>query len=271
MGAAHHHIFEMVGYRGLVGVAAMAVIARGAGRSLLTQFPRAHVYRGVIGMTALVLWFYGLTGLPLATSMTLSYTAAIFLAAIMATRAFFSSAHARPDSRLVAAILISFAGVALLLKPTISSQQLLFGLAGLISGILSAFAYQQIQTLAKLGEPEYRVVFYFSLAGVIVGFVAAIGLGEMRMPNWQGTPWLIAIGILATLGQLFLTRAYGSGNTLVVANTQYSGVLISVALGYVLFNETIDWIGALGAALIAICGIAAVQIGKPARVATEET
>jgi S-adenosylmethionine uptake transporter len=65
----------------------------------------------------------------------------------------------------MAAVLLGFVGVALVLRPTITSDQLWHGAAGLLSGLLSATAYLQVTALGRAGEPEVRVVLYFSLGG----------------------------------------------------------------------------------------------------------
>ena len=60
-------------------------------------------------------------------------------------------------------MLLGFAGVALILRPTIEQDQLWHGLIGLLSGMIAATAYLQVTALGRAGEPEYRIVFYFSL------------------------------------------------------------------------------------------------------------
>jgi S-adenosylmethionine uptake transporter len=47
-----------------------------------------------------------------------------------------------------------------------------------VSGMLSALAYLQVRALGQMGEPEYRVVFYFSLTGVVAGLLGALASGE---------------------------------------------------------------------------------------------
>jgi drug/metabolite transporter (DMT)-like permease len=69
------------------------------------------------------------------------------------------------DGRLVLAVMAGFAGVALILRPTIEQDQLWHGLIGLLSGVLAATAYLQVTALGRVGEPGERVVFYFSAAG----------------------------------------------------------------------------------------------------------
>ena len=54
------------------------------------------------------------------------------------------------------------------------------GVVALISGFLSALAYLQVRKLGQLGEPEYRVVFYFSLGGSVAGLVLALLSGGQK-------------------------------------------------------------------------------------------
>ena len=71
-------------------------------------------------------------------------------------------------------MLTGFVGVALVLRPTLEQRQLWYGLAGLLSGLLSALVYLQISALGRAGEPEERIVFYFSLGGIVVGLLSMV-------------------------------------------------------------------------------------------------
>src|SRR5690606_24628639 len=117
-----------------------------------------------IGVTALSLWFYAIGGLPLATAVTLNYMSSIWMALFLIGGAVMMG-RSRVDWRLFATVLIGFAGVALVLRPTVEREQLWHGLVGLLSGMISAMAYLQLAALGRAGEPEYRTVFYFSVMG----------------------------------------------------------------------------------------------------------
>ncbi|MCK7491069.1 MAG: hypothetical protein MZW92_04330 [Comamonadaceae bacterium] len=60
-------------------------------------------------------------GLPLATAMTLNYMSSVWMALFLIGGAVMLGA-ARIDGRLVAAVLLGFAGVALVLRPTIEQR-----------------------------------------------------------------------------------------------------------------------------------------------------
>jgi S-adenosylmethionine uptake transporter len=157
---------------------------------------------------------------------------------------------------LVLTVLAGFAGVVMMLRPTIDSNQGFAGLVGLLSGFGAAFAYLQVMALAKAGEPEARTVFYFAVGTVIAGGLGLFVTGISPW-QWKAALWLIPIGVLASVGQLCMTRAYSSGSTLVVANLQYSGIVFAALYSLLLFGDQIPLIGWAGMALIVASGIAA--------------
>lgn len=255
---------EIVLCRGAVGMLALYALARVRGLSLKTALPWHHAWRGFVGVTALWLWFFAIGRLPLATAMTLNYMAPIWIAAIVFTLGWWHRTR-RFDWRLAAAIVCSFAGVALLLKPTIHAEQWLGGLTALVSGFLSALAYLQVKKLGQLGEPEYRVVFYFSASGVIAGLISGLtdswlDSGELHILHDLSETdalLLLAIGLTATIAQMAMTRAYRYGAMLVTANLQYTGIVFSSLWGVLIWGDHLDPFGWTGIAVILASGIAA--------------
>jgi S-adenosylmethionine uptake transporter len=110
-----------------------------------------------------------------------------------------------------------------------------------------------------VGEPEGRTVFYFSIGTAVVGSVgvAFTGLTPWTEASWQATAWLVPIGVLASLGQWCMTRAYSRGSTLLVANLQYSGIVFAALYSLLLFGDKIPLMGWVGMGLIVASGLAA--------------
>lgn len=254
---------EMVMYRGAVGVLLLLVLIGMRGGDLRTRFVWAHVWRGVVGVTSLWLWFYAIGKLPLSTAITLNYMAPIWMAAIL----LIAGLWYRRDGfewGLTLAILMSFAGVTLLLQPAFHAEQWFAGLVGLSSGLMSALAYLQVRKLGQMGEPEYRVVFYFSLAGVVAGALGAIV--DARFSGdaviWhahtpRGAILLLCMGVSAVVAQMAMTRAYRLGKTLVTANLQYTGIIFASLWGILIWNDAPTWMGWAGMAIIFVSGMAA--------------
>ncbi len=256
LASAHYATGEIVFYRGLVGLAMMSVVARWQGGSLRTAVPAMHFWRSLSGVSALCLWFYAIGNLPLATAMTLNYMSSVWMAMFLVGGAIMLGGQ-RVDARLIATILAGFAGVAAILRPTIEQDQLWHGLIGLLSGMVSATAYLQVTALGRAGEPEYRIVFYFSMGGVVAGTFSMLWTGITPHRTLEGPMYLLAVGVLASVAQLLMTRAYGTGRTLVVASLQYLGIAFAFLYGVLLFDERITAMSVLGMALIVGAGLGA--------------
>jgi S-adenosylmethionine uptake transporter len=253
---------EQVFYRGLLGMLFMWLLARGQGVSMGTRYPGMHAWRSLVGVLSLGAWFYAIAKLPLATAMTLNYMSSVWIAAFLIGGALLAwnprkggSAPLRQGA-LVLTVLGGFAGVIIMLRPTIDQDQLFAGLVGLMSGLTAAFAYMQVMALGKLGEPETRTVFYFAVGSTVAGGVA-VAAGGLSPWDWQHALWLLPVGVLASLGQLCMTRAYSHGATLVVASLQYFGIVFGAIYSVTLFGDKISPSGWAGMALIVASGIAA--------------
>ena len=260
---------EIVMYRGLVGSVMMAWLSHRQGISLKTRLPGMHLWRSISGVTSLCLWFYAIGKLPLATAMTLNYMSSVWMGLFLLGGAVLMGAQ-KLDWRLMAAVLLGFVGVALILRPTLDQQQLWYGLAGLLSGMIAAMAYLQVSALGRAGEPELRVVFYFSVGGALAGaLVTAVTEGGLHSHTLWGAALLLAVGALATTAQVCLTRAYSIGRPLVNACLQYLGIVFSFLYGMLLFKDALTWQATLGMLIIIGAGLMATllrsRVAPPAK------
>ncbi|HEY9239051.1 MAG TPA: DMT family transporter [Burkholderiaceae bacterium] len=260
---------EIILYRGVIGALLIAMLARMRGVSLKTTVPATHFWRSLTGVIAMFLWFYSLGNLPLATAMTLNYMSSVWMALFLLGGAAMLGS-ARVDGRLIGTVLLGFAGVALILRPTIEQDQLWHGLIGLLSGMISATAYLQVTALARAGEPEVRIVFYFSLGGALFGLLTTLYTG-MHAHTWRGVALLLAVGGLATVAQLLMTRAYAAGRTLVIASLQYLGIAFSFGYGVLLFADRMTWMALAGMLLIVGAGLGATLLRSRAPLASDAT
>ena len=249
---------ELVFYRGIVSVVFMAVVMRARGTPLRTPVPMMHLWRSAIGVFSLSAWFYAIAHLPLATSMTLNYMSGVWVAAFIVGGALLYG-QPRRQGPLMGTVLLGFAGVIMALRPTLDQNQLFAGLVGLLSGMGAALTYLQVTALGKVGEPEVRTVFYFSVGTAVVGAAGSLftGLTPWSQVSWTAAIWVIPIGVLASLGQWCMTRAYSHGATLVVASLQYTGIVFASIYSLLLFGDHITPIGWAGIAAIVTSGILA--------------
>ena len=259
--SVHFGTFELVFYRGIIGMVFMGGMCRLQGVSLRTPVPMMHVWRSAIGVTSLSAWFYAIAHLPLATAMTLNYMSGVWVAAFLVggTLVMGRLQDALRQGPIALTVMAGFAGVIMILRPTIEQNQLFAGVVGLMSGLIAAMAYMQVAALGRIGEPESRTVFFFSVGTTLVGLLGSLWIG-LTPWTWPAVLWLLPVGLLAAGGQLCMTMAYSKGATLVVANLQYSGIVFAALYGLFLFGDQIPLIGWAGMGLIIASGITATAL-----------
>ena len=256
--SVYYNAGEIVMYRGLVGILGIAMIARARRIPLRTRVPMMHAWRSIVGVSALTMWFYAIGHMPLATAVTLNYMSSVWMALFLIGGAVVVGAQ-RVDPRLVMTVLVGFAGVALVLHPTLDQKQLAPGVIGLASGMLSALAYLQVTTLGRAGEPELRVVFYFSGGSLLAGLAMSLAQG-WSAHTLIGIVLLLATGVTATTAQVLMTRAYAIGKPLSNASLQYLGIAFSSVYGVWLFHDPLTPSAVAGMALIVGAGLAASRV-----------
>ena len=254
LGAEYFSSIEMVFYRSLFGLVAVYALIRIQRLPLLTMHWKSHCWRGFSGLGALLMFFFCITQLPLATAVTLNYTSPLFLA-LFAT-VFLKERFHWP---LVVAVMLGFVGVILLLRPILQEDQWRAGLIGLFSGFLSGIAYLNVKKLGNLGESDWQVVFYFSLICVMVTGAWML-LDTFHAVTLDNVLLLLGIGITATFAQLALTRAYRTGRTLVVGALAYSTVIFSSLWGILIWNDVLPPSAWLGMGLIVAGGLLSLRV-----------
>ena len=260
LGAPYFSAAEMVFWRSLLSMIAAAVLLWRAGTRIRTSRIGMHAHRGVSGFVSLFMFFYALTTLPVATAMTLSYTAPLFVAVLFSVLA-----HERLRPMLWISVLLGFLGAVMLLRPTITADQLWPAVVGVGSGAVSAVAYWNVRQLVQADEPEERVVFYFALFSTVGALV------WMLPQTWHvitvdNAGYLAGVAVFGTAAQFALTRAYGKGSAIVSAAISYSGIVFAAILGIAIFGDVLPLVAWLGIAVIIGAGMIAVQM-QPARTA----
>lgn len=251
MGAREFSSAELVFYRSLFGFAMILPQVALGQRGVLTPYWRWHLSRSLLGTAGISLHFFAIAALPLATAVTLNYTAPLFLTVL--TLVIFRT---RPGLGLLSAIALGFIGVIFLLQPAMGRELILPSLLGLAGGLCGGLAFFSTRELGQRGEPPWRVVFYFTAVSTLASgsWMMAHGL---RWPALESIPVLVGIGATATLAQLAMTRAYKEGHVLIVGSLSYSTVAFTSLLGIAIWGEWLDPGEWLGLGLIVASGVMA--------------
>ena len=255
--------FTMVAWRGLFGVVLLGGWSLARGRSMRTDYFASHMARSGAGTLALAMWMYALVYLPLSTGTTLNYTSPLWMALLLSIAALIKGE--RIEYKLIAVCLVGFAGVVQVLQPEFHASDVLPAALGLASGLLSAVAYIQIKQLSNLKEPEWRVVFYFSLFNLVFGVTGHLLFEEPDVYTVRSALCAVGCGLSATIAQIAMTRSYGSGNLLVSSIMSFSGIVFASLIGITVFDDPVQLTTYLGIALIIAAGVAASVLTKKPR------
>lgn len=228
---------QVVFFRNFFALLLMLPFLYRHGFSLLkTQRWYLHVSRALTGIISMYCFFYVLGRLPLAQGM-LVLLLSPFIVPIIA-RFWLKE---RPSNFTLFAILLGFIGV-MLAMPGSSGGLDSIMLVGLLSAVLVAVTKTTIRYMSDT-EPAVRIVFYFSL---LTAILSAIPLPFYWQPL-NSEVWLafIAMGVLAAIGQLAMTRAYAIAPASDIGMWTYSSVVFAGLFGYLFWQEpvTLAWLG----------------------------
>ena len=256
LASAKYSAAEIVFYRSFINLLFMLALMKVRGLSVRTPLWMLHVRRSGSGCFSLMLYFYAISMLPLASAVTLSYTSPLFLALYLAMLG-----KIRLRGGMAFALALGFVGVALLLRPTFHADQLFGGFIGLASGMIAGVAYFNVKELGERGELEERIVFYFALVSTVVAAIWMLFF-EFHAIDPEDGMLLLGVGLLGTLAQLVMTRAYKRGNTLMSASLAYTTVIFASFFGAVFWQEALS-AGAWSAiALIVASGVVATWFSR---------
>jgi len=236
---------EVLFLRNALSLLLLAPLLIRRGVSWRTKRLHLHLLRALSGLAAMALYFFAIHHLPLADAILLNYTSPLFVVI-----AAYFWLHERPSREALLALALGFAGVGVLFHPS-SAVASLAGAAGLGSGILAGIALTAVKRLAQTEPPE-RIVAYFALIATLASLpFAATGFS---VPSVQLLPFVLGLGLFGTLGQLAMTRAYELGRASHVAPVGYTSLIFAAWIGWIAWDEALDAVHWLGAALIAAAG-----------------
>jgi drug/metabolite transporter (DMT)-like permease len=204
-----------------------------------------HLVRGLAGVTAMSMFFFAIARMPLPGAMLLNQSFPLFLP--LGERLWLRD---RSGSRAWPSLLLGFAGLVVILRPG-AAMFTPVAAVGLLSAVFGAIAQVGIRRLTRT-EPITRIVFYFALIGTAA---SALPLPWVwRSPSPMGWAALVAVGLLATLGQFSLTRSYAHAPAALVGPFVYTGVLFAALLDWLLWQRLPDLFFVPGALLIVAGG-----------------
>lgn len=238
---------QVVFLRLLFALITMLPLLAWRGRSLMqTSQWRLYLIRVGTGLTAMVTWFIAIALEPVG-----KVTAISFLAPVFATVLAVLLLRERVQLRRWLATLAGLIGALIVLRPGFLVLSTGVWLA-LVSALFMGLSTILIKRLTAGDDPD-RIVFITTLIMTPLTLLPALWVWQWPQPHvWLP---LIALGPVATLGHVFLARAFAAADASMIASLDFARLPFAVAFGYAVFGETIDMWTWLGAGLIFTAGV----------------
>jgi len=248
---------EAVFFRALCAVPVILawLMLRGELREgLRIQSRWAHLWRGLLGTSAMGMKFAALALLPLPEVTAISYATPLLV--VIFAGLFLGE---RVRAFRLSMVVLGFAGVLIILWPRLTGlgeaaeARAALG-AGLALGGATAAALAHV-TLRRMTATEgtAAIVFWFSVTASVLS-LATLPWGWVA-PPLPVLAMLVAAGLLGGTGQIFLTSAYRFGDASVVAPFDYASMLLALVIGYVFFADMPTVPMLAGSGLVILAGL----------------
>ena len=222
---------------------------------LKTGNPMGHLWRGLIGTSAMGLGFTALGLLPLPEVTAIGYAAPVLTV-------IFAAMFLGEKIRILrlSAVVLGLIGVVVIVSPRLTvlsvemadHMQTIGALLMLMGAVFAALAQVFVRKLVNT-EPTAPIVFYFSFTASLLSLLTSY-FGWV-VPTPQETVLLVLAGVLGGLGQILLTTSYRFAETSVIAPFEYTSILWALMIGYWVFAEVPTMTTLMGASLVIAAGL----------------
>ncbi len=238
--------FSVMFYRSFFGLAVVLCIlpfSKQGFSAVKTRRLPLHLTRNVFHFTGQNLWFYAVSLVPLSQVFALELTTPIWvalLAPFLLGEQF--------TARRLAAILLGFAGILVIIRPGYSAIG-----AGELAAIscVAGFVGTVIATKALTRtESTLTIIFWMTLSQTVMALI--ILRGQPIVPQGDAILWVLLIGLCGLLAHLSLTQAYRYADASLVAPMDFLRLPLITVVGMLLYSESPDiWVFVGGAIVFA--------------------
>ncbi|WP_293612815.1 DMT family transporter [Ponticaulis sp.] len=214
---------------------------------------RFHALRGLIHALATTLFFFALSRLELAVVTTLGFTAALLIVPVA-----WLMLKERPAGNAVLAAGLGFVGVTVTFAGSdLSLQFTAEEIQGLVAVLGAAFFYAiSVVMLRKRAADDgaFAVTVYANFFPSV--FLAVPNFALADQPDFGDIPILCMLGFFGMMIWVLMTSAYSRAPAQKLAPTEYTALLWSAVIGWLVFDEVPTlWVWAGAGITISACVI----------------
>lgn len=253
---------EIVFFRNIIGVVLILYALKHTPPKLFGGKWHLLITRGIFGFSAMILFFYTITTIPLGEAITLNKTSPLFVTIL----AYYLLKEHLSKTTLFA-LLIGFVGIVFIVKPfgmSISYEHFL----GILGGFFAAAAYTTIKKIKDVYDARIIVLSFVGMGTVLPALFFTIA-PYVEVPNAVGflfptfsfpqTAWvwslIIFMAIISVISQWLLTKAYSSSNLSIIGVISYTNIPFAIGFGWMLGDAFPDSLTFLGIGLIILGGV----------------
>ena len=206
------------------------------------------ILRSLFGTLGILCNFYAIDHLALADASMLNKMSPFFVVIFS-----FLFLKEKVTAAQILLVMGAFGGSLFVVKPTVSNLDLIPSLIGILGGLGAGAAYTMVRKLGTVGIKGPFIVFFFSTFSCVITLPWLI-FDYHAMTLWQVLVLLLA-GLCAAGGQFAITAAYCYAPASEVSIYDYTKVIFSMILGFVMFQQIPDfysWVGYIIICLMAI-------------------
>jgi drug/metabolite transporter (DMT)-like permease len=223
--------------------------------ALKTQHLGLHAVRGLGGVLSQALMFIAILKMPLMNTVLLSNSAPLFIPLIA-----WVWLREKITPSIAISLVVGFVGVLLILKPGPDLLRNPAALVATAAAVCSAIALVTVNRLSST-EPTYRILFYYFLIASL--FTAPFLPFGWRSPGGRQWFFLAGIGTCQAASQLLIILAYHYARPGRIAPFNYSVVIFSGVIGWIVWHNRPDALALVGVLLVSAGGIFTTLKGGP--------
>lgn len=206
------------------------------------------ILRSLFGTLGILCNFYAIDHLALADASMLNKMSPFFVVIFS-----FLFLKEKVTAAQILLVMGAFGGSLFVVKPTVSNLDLIPSLIGLLGGLGAGAAYTMVRKLGTIGVKGPFIVFFFSTFSCVVTLPWLIF--DYHTMTLAQTVILLMAGLCAAGGQFAITAAYCYAPASEISIYDYTKVIFSMILGFVMFQQIPDFYSWVGYVIICLMAV----------------
>ena len=214
-----------------------------------------HIVRAVGGLLSQALMFIAIKKMPLMNAVLLTNSAPLFIPLIALIWL-----REKISVGTLISLAVGFVGIMLILRPGRSLLTNPSAAIAVLSAVCSAIGLVAINRLSLTDSTQAVLVYYFLISSMIT---APLMIFSWHMPDVADALRLVGVGFCLSGSQLLIILAYRHAKPERIAPFNYSVVVFSGLIGWIVWHATPTWLSLAGVLLVCLGGMLSTILASP--------